>query len=300
MTHITAWAAALVCAGYGASATVALAQGAPSGWATAIDGLAVYQDDADLAAGGGFSASRSFLRAGGVYRTGTGVSAGFAVSAGRLDYDFSLPGNTLWGDVTDLRLALPMTFRLDNGAQVLAVPQFRWDYESGASASDGFTGGLFAGIAWQVSDSLRIGPAFGAFSQLDDDVELFPAVLVDWQIAERWQLSTATAPGATQGPGLALSYDWSDRMRLSLAARYEKTRFRLDGAGLAPGGVGEDRSVPVVLALDYRPNPGMSFSVFAGAEFGGQLRAINAAGVEVSRQDYDTAPIAGLAFRVLF
>lgn len=276
------------------------AQSAPGGWSYAVDGLAGWQGNADLGAGGTVSANRAFLRAGAFYRSGTGASAGVALGSGWFDYEFSLPGNTLWGDVRDLRVAVPLSFRLDSGADLLIVPQARWDYEDGASASDGFTGGVFAGIAWQVSDSLRIGPALGVFSQLDDDVSVFPALLVDWQIADRWRLSTATAPGATQGPGLSLSYAWSDSVSLSLSARYEEMRFRLNGTGLAPGGVGEDSSVPVVLSLDYRPNPAVSLNLFAGAEFGGEMRLFNAAGAEIARQDYDTAPVAGFAFRVLF
>lgn len=282
------------------SSEQAAAQGAPSGWSSFVDGLVVYQDDADLDDGGSFSASRSFLRGGGLYRDGSGFSAGVSVSVGRLDYDFSLPGNTPWGDINDLRVAVPLAWRLENEARVLVVPQLRWDYESGANASDGLTGGVFAGIAWQVSDDLRIGPALGAFSQLEDDVEVFPALLVDWQIADRWNLRTGTAPGATQGPGLSLGFDVTDAFSLSLGARYEKLRFRLDGAGPAPNGVGEDRSVPVVLSLAWRPNPAVSLNVFAGAEFGGEMRLYDASGAEISRQGYDTAPTAGFAFRILF
>ncbi len=278
----------------------AAAQGAPSGWSSFADGLVVYQDDAGLDEGGSFSASRSFLRGGGLYRDGAGFSLGVTASAGRLDYDFSLPGNTPWGDINDLRLAVPLAWRLENEARVLVVPQLRWDYESGASASDGLTGGVFAGIAWQVGDDLSIGPALGVFSQLEDDAEVFPALLVDWQIADRWNLRTGTAPGATQGPGLSLGFDVTDEFSLSLGARYEKLRFRLDGTGPAPGGVGEDRSVPVVLSLAWRPNPAVSLNVFAGADFGGELRLYDASGAEISRQDYDTAPTAGFAFRIVF
>ena len=44
----------------------------------------------------------------------------------------------------------------------------------------------------------------------------------------------------------------------------------------------------------------MQLNVFAGAEFNGRLTLENEAGQRIDRQDYDTAPIAGFAFRVGF
>ena len=87
---------------------------------------------------------------------------------------------------------------------------------------------------------------------------------------------------------------------LSLIARSESNRFRLDNVGLAPGGVGEDRSLPVVMALQYQPNPGMTLSVFAGAELDGRLQLENAAGAVISRQSYDPAGLVGVSFRLMF
>ena len=89
-------------------------------------------------------------------------------------------------------------------------------------------------------------------------------------------------------------------MRLSLTGRYEEFRFALNDTGPAPGGVGEDRAFPLVVSYDYRPNPGFALSIFAGAEFGGRLTLEDANGVEISQQDYDPAPLAGIALRVAF
>lgn len=285
----------------GVAAPVAAQDGPPTGWLPVVEGLAVYQGSADLSGGGAFSASRAFLRGGALYRTESGVSAGLFVSFGQFSYDFDLAGAQPWGDIRDVRVSAPMRFELGDRANLFISPQLRWDYESGVSASDGYTYGVFAGITWRVNERLRIGPAVGAFTQLEDnDLEVFPALLVDWDFADRWNLSTGTGLGATQGPGIALTYAYTDALSFSLAARSENVRFRLDNAGLAPGGVGEDSSFPVVVSVDYSPNPGMAFNAFFGAEFNGELTLDNAAGVEVSRQSYDTAPIAGVAFRLRF
>ncbi|MFA3920232.1 hypothetical protein [Ruegeria hyattellae] len=245
--------------------------------------------------------SRAFLRTTALYNLESGASVGMSASFGRFDYNFSQADNQPWEDIRDIRISVPVRFLVGESATVFVSPQVRWDYQSGASASDGRTYGVFAGVAWKLSDSLTIGPAFGAFSQLEEGgAEFFPALLVDWDINDRWNLNTGSGIGATQGPGLTLSYALSKTMTLSLAARSERIRFRLDGDGLAPDGVGEDKSVPVVLSFGYNPNPGVSLNVFAGVELDGRLTLDDQNGTELSRQSYDTAPLMGLAFRVRF
>ena len=271
------------------------------GWVSQIDGLAAYQGSADLDQGGDFSATRSFLRATGLYNFDSGTSLGVSVSFGQLDYDFSAADNQPWNDIRDIRVSTPLRFQAGQRASVFVSPQIRWDYQRGAASSDGRTYGVFAGVAWQMSESLTIGPAFGAFSQLEDSgVDVFPALLVDWDINDRWNLNTGSGIGATRGPGLTLSYAVNEDFSLSLSARSEKIRFRLDDNGLAPSGIGEDQSIPVVASLSYDPNPGVSVTVFAGAEFDGRLTLEDENGNEISRQNYDTAPLVGLAFRLRF
>ncbi|WP_240336789.1 hypothetical protein [Tropicibacter sp. Alg240-R139] len=272
-----------------------------TGWVSQFEGLAVFQGNAGLSAGGEFSASRAFVRGGGLYRFDSGASAGLFLSYGEFSYDFSFAGNQPWDRIRDVRISAPVRFSVGETATVFVSPQVRWDYEKGAQSSDGRTYGVFAGISWQVNPNLRIGPAFGAFSEVGTDgTEIFPAVLVDWDFSPNWNLSTGTGLGATQGPGVILSYQHSDAWSFSLAARSERVRFRLDNTGLAPGGVGEDRSIPVVLSVAYEPNPGVRVSAFVGAEFDGRLTLDSATGTEISRQDYDTAPIVGLAARIRF
>ncbi|MEM9124441.1 MAG: hypothetical protein AAGB28_01615 [Pseudomonadota bacterium] len=271
------------------------------GWLSQVDGLVAYQGSADLDGGGDFTATRAFLRATGIYRFETDTSAGVSISYGQFDYDFSEAINQPWTDIRDIRISVPVRFRVGETASVFVSPQVRWDYQSGADASDGRTYGLFAGVAWRINDNLTIGPAFGAFSKLEDDgTDFFAALLVDWNITDRWNLNTGSGIGATRGPGLNLSYAVNDALSLSLSARSEEIRFRLDDSGLAPSGIGEDQSIPVVISMNYTPNPAVSFTAFAGAELNGQLTLEDANGAEISQQDYDTAPLVGLAFRVRF
>ena len=274
---------------------------APLGWGAEVTGFVAHQGAADLDGGGDVSSTRSLLRVGGLYRFASGNSVGAALSFGEQSYDFGGGAPKLWGDIHGIAFSMPMRFEIPNGPRIFLVPQVRQAYESGASGSDSTTYGIFATASWQVSDTLRIGPGFGAFSELEGDgVNLFPVLLVDWQITNRWNLSTGTGVAATQGPGLRLSYAYSDALDFGIGVRYESAEFRLDGTGLAPGGVGEDSNIPVVLSVNYAPNPGISISGFLGAAFDGEIRAENANGTLASKQSYDTAPVGGLSLRLRF
>lgn len=291
-----------LCTGlFAAGAALAQSNEAPLGWLGLSDGLVLWQGGADLDGGGSFSARRYVLRIGGLYTFPNRVSAGIVSSGGQTDYDFGNAVVAPFGDVNEYRISLPVRFPVGDRAQALIVPSFRYDYEDGAASSDGFTWGAFGGISWQLSETLSIGPAVGIYSQLgDDDLDIFPALLIDWEFAPRWSLATGTAPGSTEGPGLSLSYQVTDEVKLSLAGRYENLQFRLDNTGLAPGGVGEDRSFPLVLAVDYSPAIFFRATAFLGAKLGGTMKVRNAAGTVVNEQDYDPAPVAGFAFRLFF
>mgnify|MGYP001826064232 CR=1 FL=1 len=265
-----------------------------------VDSLVVGQGKADLDGGGSFKAQRAFLRAGALYRFGGGVSAGLFVSGGRLDYDFNTP-SPVFEDINDLSISVPIRFPAGENVSVFLAPSLRYDYERGASRSEGQTYGVFGGAAWKVSDSLTIGPALGAFTQVEDEsLRFFPALLVDWDISDKWNLSTGTGLGATQGPGLTLSYATSDKLKFGISARYENIRFRLNDQGPAPNGVGQDRSLPVVFSVDYEPFPRSSISAFVGAEFNGQLRLEDSQGNRIETRDYDPAPLVGAAIRLAF
>ena len=284
-----------------APVTQAQERGSQTGWIGVADGFVAYQGSADLSAGGSFSATRAFLRGGGIYRFEGGNSAGVLVTLGGQTYNFDGPSGQPWGDIRDLRVSLPVRLRASETTSVFIVPSLRYDYENGASAQDGQTYGVFAGLAWKVNEKLTIGPAAGVFSELgSDEANVFPAILVDWDISDKFNLSTGGGLGATQGPGLTLTYKHTKSLSFSLGARYEEARFRLDNSGPAPNGVGRDRSIPVIVGIDYAPSRFASASVFVGAELDGELSLEDAGGAVVSRQSYDAAPLAGFLFRFAF
>lgn len=296
----------LMAAALAVSATNVQAQPADVGpWAFSINAGAVTQSEADLDAGeGAFSFNRWFAAVGLDYLWDTRTALGLSVGGGQSHYDFkSVMGfsdGEPWGDVEDQRVSLVGRFPITEQISGIVVPSLRYNREKGADRGDSQTWGLLAGISWRLSDSLVIGPGLGVFDRLEESTRVFPLLVIDWDINERWNLSTGRGLAASQGPGLTLGYKASDAWTVGLSGRYEQIDFRLDEEGPAPGGVGRDEVFPLVLSADWQPNPGMGFSVFAGAEFGGSLELADQMGNTVATTDYDTTLILGGTFNLRF
>ncbi|PWR03508.1 hypothetical protein DKT77_06535 [Meridianimarinicoccus roseus] len=278
-------------------AGVAAAQ-APGGgeaprWVTGVNGLAARQQSASIDGGGDVAVTRYF---GGlsVTRLGaSGGSVGASIGAGGADYSFGGAVAAPWGDIRDRRVSFSLRAPLGQRGSVIVVPSLRESAENGAELSDGRTYGGFAAVFWRLSDSFTIGPGIGVFSRLERDRQIFPFLAIDWDITDRINLSTGQGVGATQGPGLSLSYAVTDALRVGVAGRIESAEFRLNDTGTAPGGVGAHDAFPLVATIGWQPNPGLSASAFAGMEYGGELTVRDAQGGLVSRRDYDSAPVFG-------
>jgi hypothetical protein len=105
---------------------------------------------------------------------------------------------------------------------------------------------------------------------------------------------------ASQGPGLTLTYSLNRHWELGLTGRYEKVRFAVDDSGPAPAGFGQDRSLPLLLTIDYSPWPMTNINLLMGAEFEGELRLEDEDGEVLGDVSYDPAPILGFSFSSRF
>ena len=274
-------------------------------WVWGLQGGAVQQFGTGLSDGpGDFDVSRAVFQPSIGYAWDRRTSVSLSLGVGSSDYDFSndaaIDGLSPWGKVEDYRISLPVRFSPTERSDVIVIPSVRSQVESGASLDDGRTQGVLAGASWRFSDSLSLGPGLGWFSELGGGSNAFPIVVVDWKITDKMSLTTGRGLAASQGPGLSLNYALSDRWKLGLTGRYERTRFALNGDGAAPGGYGEDRSLPLLLTATYSPWPMTSFSAVIGAEFEGSLRLEDAGGRRIGSTDYGTAPVLGFSFTSRF
>jgi len=274
-----------------------------SAWRWTLQAAAVHQFEADLDKGGEVSVDRYFASLG-VGRQLGPLRIGVDFGYGEDSYDFS--GTTgfgaldPWGDIREMRISLPMRYFASRNWMLFAMPSLRYQAEQGASLDDGQTGGLLAGATYRFSDTLSIGPGLGVFSEIEDDTSVFPILLINWKITDTLSLETGGSLAASRGPGLQLTWQQSSRWRFALGGRYEKSRFRLDDKGAAPGGVGEDEAIPLYALAEYSWSDDLKLSLIGGAEVGGNLRLEDKSGNLVSESDIDTAPFLGLTFKGRF
>jgi len=274
-------------------------------WYFTVDGGGAHQSEADLDdSTGAFSKDRWFVSAGVDYAFSRRNSIGISVGGGQSDYDFAdetdVGGGIPWGKIDDTRVSLNGRFGFGETGSIFIIPTLRFNGEKDASSSDSRTWGVFAAATWRVKDNLTIGPGVGIFSRLESSTKFFPILAIDWNINDRWNLSTGRGLASSQGPGLTLSYKLNDDWSFGLAGRYENQEFRLDDEGPAPGGVGRDRSMPLVFSANLTPNKKLNFSAFAGIQLAGELKLEDAMDELIEKSDYDAAFLFGATFEVRF
>lgn len=274
-------------------------------WFFTVDGGGAHQSEADLDdSSGAFSKDRWFVSAGVDYAFDRRNSIGMSVGGGQSDYEFTdetnFGGGIPWGKIDDTRLSLNGRFGFGETGTVFVIPTLRFNGEKDASSSDSRTWGVFAAATWRVNENLTIGPGVGIFSRLESSTKFFPILAIDWNINDRWNLSTGRGLAASQGPGLTLSYELNEDWSFGLTGRYENLEFRLDDEGPAAGGVGKDKSIPMVFSANLTPNEKLEFSVFAGIEFAGELKLKDAMDELVEKSDYDAAALFGATFNIRF
>ncbi len=250
---------------------------------------AVHRFSTDLDSGGEVSSQTYYARVGAPLLREADRFAALSLGYGLDAYDFGGSAFAGWGDVQRIQLSAPVSFDLGADWSVFALPSVRSAREDGADFDDSLTGGAILGASYRFGDRLSLGPGVGYQSQLEDDASVFPVVLIDWQLTDALSLSTGPTVGATLGPGLALDCALSDRVSLSLGARYEKLRFRLDD-----GGVGEDRTIPIFTSMTVSAGDHWRLSVLGGVSLGTELSREDGRGMTLGATDADPAPFIGV------
>jgi hypothetical protein len=229
------------------------------------------------------------------------LAAGVAAEVDRIRFDFD--GSALsdagepWEDVTILSLALPLSVQAWGG-DLRVAPSVRWAQEDGASAGSARVVGGILSYTRERPGGLTLGLGAAVFSGLED-VWGFPFVAVRWQISDSLRLSNPSPLGPATPAGLELSWRFASRWELGTGACYRSERFRLDGDGPAPEGIGEWTGMPAWVRLAHRLGP-LQVSAFVGAVFAGRLQVEDRDGARIGSERIDPAPLTGLAASVRF
>jgi hypothetical protein len=198
-----------------------------------------------------------------------------------------------WSAVYRGGLALPYSVTTDGGWRWSVTPTVEYAGESGAKFSDSLEYGASVVAARAIRPDLTLGLGVGVYYRIEE-TSAFPFVMIDWRITDRLRLSNPT-PGGPSGPaGLELKYALDSGWEVGLGAAYRSDRFRLDRDGPFPGGVGEQRAVPVLASIGRQLSDGLSLRLYAGVAVGSKLRVEDEDGRRLYDEDRDPAGMVGL------
>jgi hypothetical protein len=295
--HRRSFAAASVLAALVAVTGTAHAQ--DGGWNPFVAVTPIYQGDADLDSGGDFSFGGVVVRAGVSRDLGGGNRAGVTLNYDYTDFSFSNPaafgGVAPWNIVQRYGVAVPVAFGLRDGWSVGVAPSVDWFRENGADTGDSLSwGATFSGVR-QLQDGNRIGLGVGVFDRIEK-TSVFPFLIIDWRLSDRWRLVNPLQSGPTGGAGIELDYRFDGGWTVGVGAAYRIYRFRLSESGPVPNGVGEERGVPVFLTAAYSFSRQFSLNMSAGVVAGGRLRVEDPSGNALRQDDFDPAPLFAVTF----
>lgn len=169
-----------------------------------------------------------------------------------------------------------------------------WSAEEHADFGDAATYGGFGAAQFAVTEKLLVGLGVGARSRIEDSVVVYPVILLDWTVSERFKVSNEGRPGLT------LSYVPDETLSFDLTGTYEFRDFRLDDGGPLPDGVGSDSRMPISLGVTWTPRPMFTFGARAGVYFFQEFEAMDSNGFTVGSDDADAAPFFALEGRIRF
>ena len=281
-----------------------LDRAATARWSAFAQGGLVQQMDTDIDGGGRFSVKRFFVQSGTTYSSGEGNSLSFVVDYRFDSYDFSgktvFGGRQPWDDVHSFRFSIPCRWKINENWVGLISPTLHYSATNGIDFNDAVTGGGLAAFSYRYSDRLSIGAGLGLQSQLEDNTQLIPILLVQWKITDTLSLQSGRGTGTTPGPGLTLTWQPREKWSFSFGGSYQELRFRLHDKQTVSNGVGEHRSFPIFTGIEYRFNPKTAISLIGGIEAGGELSMADSEGRTVIEENHDHALFLGISFSARF
>ena len=266
-------------------------------WAPFVAVTPFYESKSDLDGGGKFGLSGVQLRLGTAGPVGTGFRAGVTLNFDYYNSSFSNPtvfgAAAPWGNVYRYGVSVPLAWALNSEWSLAVAPSVDWFRESGANSSDSLTWGAALSAVRVDSAGNRIGLGVAVFDEIED-TKVFPVIVVDWRLGDRWRLINPLPAGPTGPAGLELDYQFDGGWSLGVGAAYRTLRFRLSDSGPVSSGVGEINGVPIFARATYDLSKQLTLHIYAGAIAGGELRVEDRNGNLLRKDDFDTAPFVAL------
>jgi hypothetical protein len=283
----------------------ALVQAQPSG-ATAnqditsfVSVVGITQLNTGLNSGGNFNWSYASASAGFLNNVSPATTLGVSVRYGSEFWNwnnmqgYSLAGKNPWSTILSPSASFIYSHKLDADWKLNVTPTIESAAEQGANINNSLTYGAVLNAAKKFSPTLNLGLGAGVFRQIDTN-RVFPFLVVDWKISERWNLNNPFPGGPTGGAGLELTYAATPQFKVSGGAAYKSYRFRLNNSSAYSEGIGQNRFIPVFAKFSYAFDRTTLLDLYTIANVGGSVSAIDANGNTALSTNYKTAPAFAL------
>jgi hypothetical protein len=257
----------------------------------------VYTFDTDLDSGGNFNWGAGIVSGTVARQVTSQLSVGLTLRYDYENWKFGNPvafgGQAPWGKLNAPNIAFNFGYAITPDISIGVTPTFGWGYETGSSES-GLIYGAIVSATRVFSPSLVLGVGAGIIRQIDE-TKVFPFLIVHWQINDKWRLANPFRAGPSGGAGLELTYSIDDNWEAAAGGAYRSYRFQLrDDSTVAPGGVGENRFIPIFARVTRKFGKQTQLDFYAGISVSGRLSVDNSSGNGVAADDYKTAPALGL------
>lgn len=261
------------------------------------------RSDTDVDNGTSFSVSSLKLGLGAEHKFNDAWRGDLQGSYSFLMYDFTdtaQSGGKPWDNINVINGRALARAQVDEQWVAIGGPLIAYSAESDAGESAA-TIGIGLGGVYTIDADLKVGLLLAVMSQIEDSAGLVPIPLVMWKFADQWILRTGAAEvAASSGVGADVEYAYMPELSFALGAQMQKRRFRLDDAGLAPDGVGEDKTMLLYAQSTWQALADLEVQVMAGFNGGGTLRVEDENGNTISGEDFDTALTIGARVKLTY
>jgi hypothetical protein len=261
--------------------------------------VGIGQLNTDLKSSGSFGRSYASASVGLIKPVSSSTTLGISV---RYESEFwnwsnmqsySPSGKSPWSTINTPALSMVYSHKLDSDWRLSVAPTVETSGEQGTSASNSLTYGGILNASKQLSPTLNLGLGTGVFRQIDTN-RIFPYLVVDWKITDRWNLNNPFPGGPAGGAGLELTYAATPSFKVSGGAAYRSYRFRLNDSSAFAGGVGQNQFVPIFAKFSYAFDRQTRLDLYAIANVAGSVSATNGGGNQVFNTNYKMAPAIAL------
>lgn len=197
-----------------------------------------------------------------------------------------------WGIVQRYGFSVPLSFQVWDDWSIGFAPSVDWVRENGASNSDSVVWGALVSGTKRFDDGNRLGLGVGVYDRIDTTA-VFPFLIVDWRLGDRWRVINPLPSGPTGPAGLELDYQFDGGWTAGVGAAWRVLRFRLSDTGPTPNGIGEERGAPIFLRVTRNFSDQMALHLYGGVVVAGKLRLENSSGGLLREDDFDAAPLFG-------